>query len=251
VAAGRDWLADGSSFAKRLMGKKLFSPFRLMGTALLTPLRFSYRSGHLQSSLKARAVNRRGEPVTWYTFPANDFLEGKGFGTKRVLEFGAGQSTLWWAKRAALVVSFEANREWFDRLKGGLTSNTRLHLIPESLEGIEELLPTGPFDVIVIDGLDRLRCARFSVRLVSSDGAIILDDSEGYWGGERHSAYPILDLLRTSGFQRVDFFGYAPGVIRPHCTSVFFRGQCFLFAGTEPPRREIHQACSSQEDAEP
>ena len=90
---------------------------------------------------------------------------------------------------------------------------------------------------MVIDGLERLRCAQVSVRIVSLEGAIILDDAEGYWGGERNHTYPILDLLRAQGFQRVDLFGYRPGVIKPQCTSIFFRGECFLFDGAEAPRR--------------
>jgi hypothetical protein len=30
-----------------------------------------------------------------------------------VLEFGAGKSTLWWAKKVAWVLALESNDEWF------------------------------------------------------------------------------------------------------------------------------------------
>jgi hypothetical protein len=36
---------------------------------------------------------------------------------------------------------------------------------------------------------------------------------------------------------RVDFYRMAPGVIRSHCTSVFFKRGCFLFSGTDHPQR--------------
>jgi len=114
-----------------------------------------------------------------------------------------------------------------------------LHLIPEDLYGIEKLLPREPFDIVVIDGLDRFRCAEWSLRVISPCGAIILDDSEGYWGGEEKQTYPILELMRAQGYRRVDFFGHSPGGIRPHCTSFFFQSECFLFEGTEAPRRTI------------
>jgi hypothetical protein len=34
----------------------------------------------------------------------------------------------------------------------------------------------------------------------------------------------------------VDFYGYAPGIVQPHCTSIFFKTFCFLFGDTNPPQ---------------
>ncbi len=53
----------------------------------------------------------------------------------------------------------ESDYKWFIRLRRSLPPNACLYLIPEDLEGIEKLLPREPFDIVVIDGLDRLRCA--------------------------------------------------------------------------------------------
>jgi hypothetical protein len=103
------------------------------------------------------------------------------------------------------------------------------------LGGMDGVLSRGPFDIIVIDGLDRLECAARAVPILAEGGAIILDNSEGYWGPE--GTYPILDLFRAAKFCRVDFYGYAPGVILPHCTSLFFRDSCFLLVGDENPVR--------------
>src|SRR2546428_7018171 len=83
----------------------------------------------------------------------------------------------------------------------------------------------------------------------SPDGAIILDDSEGYWGGEERQTYPILELMRAQGYRRVDFFGHSPGRIRPHCKSFFFRSECFLFEGTEAPRRTFWYPMSRRASA--
>ncbi len=113
MGAGQEpltWLAKAS---RLLLGEAVFSPIRRIAAALLTPLQFSFQNGHFRSSLKARAVNRHGEPVTWYTYPANHFLSGKRLETRRVLEFRAGQSTLWWAKKVAWVLALESNDAWF------------------------------------------------------------------------------------------------------------------------------------------
>lgn len=56
--------------------------------------------------------------------------------------------------------------------------------------------------------------------VVSESGAIVCDNAEGYG---------FFEGFRDRGFQRVDFFGHAPGVNLPHCTSIFFKPGAFLF----------------------
>ena len=51
------------------------------------------------------------------------------------LEFGAGQSTLWWGKRAARVVAFEGDADWFKQLKPRVGDNVRL--LPVSMDSAE------------------------------------------------------------------------------------------------------------------
>ncbi|MGC1360796.1 MAG: hypothetical protein WA826_06450, partial [Silvibacterium sp.] len=69
--------------------------------------------------MKRAAVSKNGEPIPWYTYPIIDFLSDRDFKNKNILEFGGGQSTLWWAKRARRVVTFEGKREWHDRIRAG------------------------------------------------------------------------------------------------------------------------------------
>lgn len=131
---------------------------------------------------------------------------------------------------AERVVAYEGNEDWLERLRPQITGNVTLHLsglIPQKVEG-------GPFDVIVVDGLDRAACARLAPTLLRPGGAVLFDNSEGFWGEE--GTYPVIDFFHSEGFQRVDFYGYAPGVSLPSCTSLFFRSRCFLLEGREPPR---------------
>jgi hypothetical protein len=218
----------------RTLPSGLANLLRRGGAALLTPFLFSLRTGHLRSAFLGRPVDRHGNPMPWYTYPAVEFLSGQTLAGRRVLEFGAGYSTLWWAARAAQVVAFEDNEEWFRRLLTRLPANVQLHLIPPYLAGVEPLLSAEPFHIIVIDGLDRQLCARLAPRLLAPGGAVLLDDSHGYWGST-DGEYVILDLFRDQGFRRIDFCGFAPGVVRPRCTSLFFRDDCFLLSGEHPP----------------
>ena len=99
------------------------------------------------------------------------------------------------------------------------------YLTSNKLDDIEQHSKEKRFDVIVIDGLDRLKCATKSIELLNEGGAIVLDDSESY--------YSILDFFKEKKFYRVDFFGYVPSAALQHCTSVFFSKYCFLFEGLE------------------
>jgi hypothetical protein len=165
-----------------------------------------------------------------------DLLRTKDFSNCRVLEFGAGQSTLWWAARAREVVALEDDPIWCAELAPLLPANVRLRQIGRGGAAMRDALSNDTaFDIAVVDGLDRFQAARLAIELVADEGAILFDNSDGYWGPP--PCYPIIDLFRDAGFLRIDFYGYAPGVVLPHCTSLFFRGRCRLLRGGENPVR--------------
>lgn len=221
--------------ARKIMPKFLFRWVRLVGSAVLTPFLFSYRTGHFKSALLGRAVDKCGRPIPWYTYPSVEFLETRNFKEKSVMEWGAGQSTFWWASRAKRVTAFESDLSWHTMIEKQKLPNVVIHKVPEDLQGAESLIVGKLFDMIIVDGLDRAKATNISIAHLSEDGAILVDNSEQYWSPREE--YPILDMLQDKGFQRVDFFGNAPGVIQLHCTSLFFRSQCFLFLNLDPPKR--------------
>jgi hypothetical protein len=212
-----------------------FRAMRKIGTAVLTPVYFSLGTGHFRSSIASKALDAQGKPLPWYTYPAIDFLSGVDFSGQSVLEFGAGQSTLWWAERAARVFSVEQDGPWFEAVLKAIKSklNVEVHLT-ESSEFAAT--PLGRiFDVIVIDGGDRFLCAQAALKMLQAGGVIVLDNSEGFWGAA--GSYPIIDLFEREGFMRVDFYGFAPGVSKRHCTSLFFRQDARIFRDLKPPMR--------------
>lgn len=204
--------------------------------AAFVPLHFAVTSGHLRSALTGKSLDYAGRPVPWYTFPATDFLSSADFGESDVLEFGAGYSTLWWAERARSVSSVESDPQWHELLRDRLNGRSNVELVLAT--STDEYVAFGEgrrFDVVVVDGDERAECAAAALERVTDDGVIVVDDAEGYWG--RPGTYPILTSLEQAGFARVDFVGYAPGVRRPHSTSVFFRDGAKLFRGLRPPKR--------------
>jgi hypothetical protein len=194
------------------------------------------RTGHFISSLKSASFASDGEIIPWYTFPAIDFLSQKQFKGRSILEFGSGNSTIWWGRRTDSVVALENDRKWCEKISGLVSANVSLHYIADyGLQSADKVIGTNSFDIIVVDGFDRLKAAQIAVQRLAEHGAIIFDNAEGYWGPE--GTHPIMDLLRQQGFSRVDFYGFAPGVLRRHCTSIAFRGGTFLFDGTENPKQ--------------
>jgi len=221
---------------KERLPSGLWRIIRGLGTAVVTPFMFSLDSGHARSALRGRAVDREGAPLPWYTYPAVDLLRAKELGDCRVLEFGAGQSTLWWATRAREVITLEGDPTWCAELAPVLPSNVRLRQVGPSHNAMADALSNeARFDIVVVDGLDRFQAARLAIDLIADEGAILFDNSDGYWGPP--PSYPIIDLFRDAGFLRIDFYGHAPGVVMPHCTSLFFRGTCRLLRGCENPVR--------------
>jgi len=201
--------------------------------ALLAPLRFAFDTGFLRSALLCQAVDRAGRPLLWVTYPAIEYLSALDWRGRRVLEWGAGHSTLWWAQRGAEVVSIEHNPAWVAALRPRLARHptVQLHLAPDPSAYRDAPRASGPFDLAVIDGEDRLGCAHTALDVVRPTGAILLDNAEQPWTAD------ISLLLARHGFHRVDFHGFAPSVARPHCTSLFFRPGCELLQPAAPPQR--------------
>ena len=244
-----DWTVN-TRLAERLqkgLPRPVYSFLRNSAAALLTPILFAKRTGHFRSSLRARSIDSAGNPIPWYTYPAIDFLAGKDFAGKKVLEYGAGHSTLWWMKRAAEVVAIEGSEDWYHHLLGKIGKNVTLHLMRKPSEDLRPVFAGRRFDIIVIDGVDGTGCNRgesaqmiVDLDLLAPGGAIIFDDSEGSFdvpGNEWQKSSHNIVFFRDKGFSRIDFFGYAPGQMQWRCTSLFFKGNCFLFEGKEVPRK--------------
>lgn len=213
---------------KRMLPGVIWRPLRAVTTGVVTPVRFSLMTGHWKSSLARSARAADGQPVPWYTYPAIDFLAQRDFRNCNVLEFGGGQSTLWWSARARSVFTIEEDSEWLERLRPQIGINVTLHHVPlpagmRTVEPVKALLDMNPirtFDVIVVDGHLREEAAALAFQYLAPGGAIILDNAEGFGFYEE---------VNKRDCRRVDFFGFAPGVTLRHCTSIVFIDDCFLF----------------------
>jgi hypothetical protein len=76
--------------------------------------------------------------------------------------------------------------------------------------------------VILIDGRDRVNCARHCIACLASSGLIIWDNSDRDYYQEGY------DYLRENGFRRIEFVGLPSIVNERGQTSIFYRDDnCF------------------------
>jgi hypothetical protein len=220
-------LQRSAATLRRLLPAAIWHPLRALANAITTPIRFSLSTGHWKSSIAMSARAADGTPLPWYTYPAIDFLAQRDFQNCDVLEFGGGQSTLWWSTKGRSVLTIEEDATWFARLRSQVGPNVSLHHIPvdrmtRTVQPVADLIAANPvrkFDVIVVDGHLRKEVAALAFDYLAPLGAIILDNSEGYG---------FYDEIKKRPCRRIDFFGFAPGVPRRHCTSIVFVDDCFL-----------------------
>lgn len=182
--------------------------------------------GWFSSYQRQAIVDGKGAPLPWLTYPAVELLEERAPYGGNVFEFGCGSSTLWWARRARRVVAVEHDEAWFTTMRAQFPANVRP--IFQRLERGGDYCKTLrnirniKFDVIVIDGRDRVNCAYNCLESISETGVIIFDNTE------RDYYMPGREYLKKAGFRELRLPGLASMVLQTaSCTSIFYRdGNC-------------------------
>lgn len=146
---------------------------------------------------------RRRRPRNPY-FPKEDICAFepwlKALNPRRVLEWGAGQSTVYWPPRIPGLecwVSIEHNFNYWERFRIRVITRVDLRF----LTGDDYLLPTeGPqYDLIIVDGTRRNACLLAAHRLIKRGGAVVLHD----WGRREYQegivSYAEREILTLGG----------------------------------------------------
>lgn len=192
------------------------------------------------SAREKSRVDSYGNPVPWMTYPAVECLSQFDFSKNTVFEWGSGNSSAWFSRRFASVISVESEARWYDMSLAGLNDNQTLLLREFDRRGNEEdaavrafadviLEQDGGFDVISNDGklISRPRCTDNAIEKLNPGGLIIFDNSD--W-------FPAqCEKLRKAGFLQVDFHGNGPLNNYTWTTSIFFepRPDCLLMTNPQ------------------
>lgn len=177
--------------------------------------------GWFRSVREVSSVDAEGKPIPWITYPAIEFLRRRVKPEMNVFEYGCGNSTLWWAGLVREVVAIEHDRAWFEKMVSNPNLPPHVKLLHVDLEG--EGYPTAIighnklFEIVVVDGRDRVECVKNCVEALTPTGVIILDNSD------REQYSQAVDFLLDCGFRKLEFVGLCPIVSVKSETSIFYK----------------------------
>ncbi|MCB9361658.1 MAG: FkbM family methyltransferase [Flavobacteriales bacterium] len=180
---------------------------------------YLFDQGWFYSFKAKKPIDKENNPIPWMTYSFIDFISSRLNSNMKIFEYGSGNSTLWWSKRVKTIVSCEHDKLWYNSLLNDLPENVTLEY-KEVKNGnyarkISEYV--NEFDIIIIDGRDRISCAKNSLLALKKDGIIIWDNSDRK---EYQEGY---NFLTSQGFKRIDFIGLGPINVMPWATSVFYK----------------------------
>lgn len=176
--------------------------------------------GWINSFKNQMPMDKSSNPLPWVTYGFIDFISDRLNKNMDIFEYGSGNSTLWYAKKVNTVVSVEHDKKWFEAIKKNMPNNANINY--------EELVYNGnyskfssnlnkKFDVIIVDGRDRVNCVKNAIKNLKESGVIVLDDSE------RESYKEGIDFILSHGFKKIDFWGISPGLFYKKNTTIFYK----------------------------
>jgi len=181
---------------------------------------YLYRTGWMQSLAEGKPKDKNLNPIPWMNFPMINFLEERLKDNVNLFEFGSGFSTLFFASKVKTVTSVEYDENWFSEMQSTLPKNVELIFCEKDIDGdycrviqAKQQL----FDIVIIDGRDRVNCLIQSLSCLSGQGVILLDDSH------RQRYQEGIDFAMQNGFRSLSIEGLkATGTINDRST-VFYR----------------------------
>lgn len=176
--------------------------------------------GWFRSFQSRMPVDQSGNPIPWVTYSFIDFIKTRIDSSQTIFEFGSGNSTFFYARHAKKVVSVEHDKAWFDKIIKQKPKNSELIFCELEDNGKYCRVPqTFPekFNIVIVDGRDRVNCCKQCLPSLTEDGVVILDDSE------RPQYREAIAFLNENGFKELTFTGISPGVFIYKATSVFYK----------------------------
>ena len=166
-------------------------------------------------------LDKDGNPIPWYTYPAIEYLSQFDYSNKEIFEYGCGYSSMFWANRAKKVTSIEDNLKWFEKWQQEFLHEFLEIRWRDEGEIYENAIfeDNKKYDVIVVDGKRRAECAEMAVKGLADGGMIILDDSDRINTSQEY--VKAVDVLKKANLIQVDFYGFCPMNNYTKTTSLF------------------------------
>jgi predicted O-methyltransferase YrrM len=157
--------------------------------------------------------------MPWIAYSSIDYLKTFLNKRSRVLEFGSGMSTIWYAEQAGEVFSVENYKPWYDKISKiieskGISNITYKFTDSESEYSTFMSDDTKGFDLVMVDGSCRSKCVSHASKLVKPGGILYLDNSDKDsvpFGGDMRIAESIArDFAKNSNAEITEITDFAP-----------------------------------------
>jgi len=166
------------------------------------------------------SVDKNKQPIPWFTYSFIDFLAIRLSNSHSIFEYGSGNSTRYFAERVKNITSLEHDKMWYEQGRKNKPKNAEIIYCELDKNGNYcrgAKSTKQKFNIIIVDGRDRVNCCIQSIESLSDDGVLILDDSERAQYNEGR------DVLINNGFKEISFSGISPGLFYRKETSIFYR----------------------------
>jgi hypothetical protein len=168
---------------------------------------YLHSSGWMESKKRNHPCRADGSELPWMNFSIISFLEERLNKDHSLFEYGSGFSTAFYSKLVNTVTSLEHSKEWFDLVIKQLPENANLIFTEEDIDGdycrsIHK--QNRKFDVIIVDGKDRVNCLIQSLNALSHNGVVLLDDSS------RSEYKEGIEFFIQNGYRTLNFEGLKP-----------------------------------------
>ena len=181
--------------------------------------------GWFRSFSARSAINSLGEPIPWINYPMVQFLTERLPNNISCLEYGSGNSTLFWATKVKMIVSVEHDTLWADYISKKFSNFSNIQLLQTENNEYYETAPlklNTKFQLIIVDGIRRLECISVAQQLLREEGCILVDDTHF----SKHKE--IFTSMKKYGFKELRISGPKPIQNDYSEATLFYRTNNFL-----------------------
>lgn len=181
---------------------------------------FLYLTGWMKSLREGKPVDGTGNQIPWMNYQIVTLLGNRLKKDFHLFEFGSGFSTVFYAGLVKSVTSVEYDQKWFQTIRKTIPDNVELVYKNKDIDG-EYCRAIGEakkqFDIVIVDGRDRVNCIKQGIEALSARGVILLDDSQR----ERYKEG--ISYAKERGFRALSIEGFKATGLELDETTILYR----------------------------
>jgi hypothetical protein len=209
---------------KEILRKNRFTS-RLLETYFFSK-KYLKPKGWFESRYLHQPIDSDMNPLPWFTYSSIHFISQKlSLKPMRVFEFGSGNSTLWFSSRVESIVSIEHETDFYSKILKKLRpiDNVSYELRKLNDNYNQKILEfENEFDIVIIDGRERVQCTKNCIKALKKNGVIIFDNSDRIQYKEAYN------YLTEHRFKKIDFRGVGAIGHSEWQTTIYYRNDnCF------------------------